>query len=481
MIGNLPRIMLSVFITMTLSVMALPLLSELELAQENEWKIYTVDSADYVGGHNSLALDKGDIPHISYLDARNKSLKYAKWNGSGWFTETVDASGQSTGGYPSIAVDKKGFPRIVYSSYIWVNKITHKILKYAKWNGSGWKIETVDGPWAGGYNSITLDKNDHPHISYYDNGQLGYAKWNGSAWNLQTVDSPPPGSLLGVGGWTSIALDNNDYPHISYYDRKNLTLKYASWNGSAWNIEVVDTNYFGSGTTSLALDKNDRPRIAYYKNESGNLTYAKWNGTAWNVETVDSFDHLRVISSMSLDRNDIPHVSYYSTRGDLRYARWNGTAWNIETVCSAGFRISWNFLALDRNDDPHISYYNATDFDLRYATKAELSQQMRSITLDIDPDTLNLKSKGRWITAYFTTEDTYADDIDTSSLLLNDVITPEWWDMQNNTTLMVKFDRAAVQAIVPLSDSVDIKVTGQWTNGESFEVHDMIRVINPGQ
>jgi hypothetical protein len=45
---------------------------------------------------------------------------------------------------------------------------------------------------------------------------------------------------------------------------------------------------------------------------------------------------------------------------------------------------------------------------------------------------------------------------------------------------MVKFDRAAVQAILPVSDTVDIKVTGQWKDGQVFEVHDIIRVINPG-
>ena len=45
---------------------------------------------------------------------------------------------------------------------------------------------------------------------------------------------------------------------------------------------------------------------------------------------------------------------------------------------------------------------------------------------------------------------------------------------------MVKFSRSAVQAIVPISDKVDIKVTGQWKDGESFELHDEIRVIDPG-
>ncbi len=104
----------------------------------------------------------------------------------------------------------------------------------------------------------------------------------------------------------------------------------------------------------------------------------------------------------------------------------------------------------------------------------------RSIDLDIDPDTLNLNSKGRWITAYLTTENAKAEDIDPSSLLLNDVIPPAWWNVQNETTLMVKFDRSAVQAILPVSNAVDIKIAGQWKDGETFEVHDIIRVIDVG-
>jgi outer membrane protein assembly factor BamB len=104
----------------------------------------------------------------------------------------------------------------------------------------------------------------------------------------------------------------------------------------------------------------------------------------------------------------------------------------------------------------------------------------RSITLNVDPDTLNLNSRGRWITAYITTENAMAEDIDPSSLVLNDIIPPAWWNVQNEMTLMVKFDRAAVQAILPVSNVVDIKVTGQWKDAETFEGHDIIRVIDVG-
>jgi parallel beta-helix repeat protein len=129
-------------------------------------------------------------------------------------------------------------------------------------------------------------------------------------------------------------------------------------------------------------------------------------------------------------------------------------------------------------DRPFVIDSDSVD---RYPLMEPFGQQpVRSVTLDIDPDTLNVRSRGRWITAYLITEDAMAENIVASSLVLNDLIRPMWWNLQNETTLMVKFDRAAVQAIVPVSDMVDIKVIGQWKNGESFELHDIIRVIDLG-
>ena len=490
MIRNSSRIVLSVAIAMTLSVLGVPQISEPEPAQVGDWNIYTVDSAGDVGFASSIALGPNGVPHISYYDWKNMTLKYAHWTGEGWNVETVDSShtpGYSAGRTSSIAVDSNGYPHISYEYHFYVSGYIWSNLRYAYWNGSAWNIQTVDpGQWLGFWSSIALDRNGHPHISYKDSqfpGGLKYAKWNGTAWSIEDVELSRE---YAVGGFPSLALDRNDNPHISYVDgNDDGGIRYARWNRSAWIFDTVDAGPGGWfwHPTSLALDKNDNPHIGYYNNEIGDIKYVKWNGSSWNIASVDLIGASSVPVSLSLDKNDNPHVSYVDSFIDevliveVKYAEWSGTDWSIETV-DYGSRSS---LALDSNDDPHISYLNWTNKDLKYATKAELASAERSITLDIDPDTLNLKSKGKWITAYLTTENAHADDIDTSSLLLNDVIRPEWWDIQNNTTLMVKFDRVAVRAIVPVSDSVDIKVTGQWTNGESFEVHDMIKVINPGQ
>ncbi|MCK5559180.1 MAG: hypothetical protein KAJ51_01245, partial [Thermoplasmata archaeon] len=220
----------------------------------------------------------------------------------------------------------------------------------------------------GEYTSIALDASDRPHISYYnytnDEDNLKYAYWNGSAWNISTVDSTG-----NVGEYTSIALDANDHPHISYFDYTNEDLKYAHWNGSAWNISTIDSAGMVGLYTSIALDASDHPHISYYALANDDLKYAYWNGSAWNISTVDSASYVGYYTSIALDTSDHPHISYQdeSINYDLKYAHWNGSVWNKQTIDSEGVVGMHTSIALDTNDYPHIGYYDYTNEDLKYA------------------------------------------------------------------------------------------------------------------
>ena len=120
-------------------------------------------------------------------------------------------------------------------------------------------------------------------------------------------------------------------------------------------------------------------------------------------------------------------------------------------------------------------------------------------TLDIDPDVLNLKSKGRWITCYVEVSGGYnLSDIDRTTIWLNGTISvdPFWvdkplesviGDYDNDTVpdLMVKFNRAAVIEYLlnqnKTHGNVTLTVTGELYDGTLFEGSDMIRAKMPSK
>ena len=56
---------------------------------DTDWSVQVVDPSYRVGKHNSVDLDSNGYPHISYaVFSENVALKYARWDGSAWQIET---------------------------------------------------------------------------------------------------------------------------------------------------------------------------------------------------------------------------------------------------------------------------------------------------------------------------------------------------------------------------------------------------------
>jgi hypothetical protein len=293
------------------------------------WDAYTVvdSTSGDLGWFTSIAVDSNDHPHISYYDNTNSSLKYAYYDGTTWHTETVDNAGRCGEFGTSIALDSSDHPHI---SYLIRSGLVD--LRYIKHNGTSWDTPiTVDSTdWVGYYSSLALDSSDYPHISYIykgvavddDNGKLKYARWTGSTWDLQTLYDINTSALEwpGYNKHTSIALDSSSYPHISFW--KPSGLWYASYNGTTWSEEKVS----GSGKyNNLALDSNNYPHINFLSGDEKSLKYARFDGASWSVETVQSHttNMIGEFSDIALDRYDYPHISYNGSNR-LRYARYTG-------------------------------------------------------------------------------------------------------------------------------------------------------------
>ncbi len=236
-----------------------------------------------------------------------------------------------------------------------------------------WNIQTVDSEGSvGWYTSLALDSSGNPHISYFDatNHGLKYAVYNSSHWNIEMIDSTDSAGAT-AGLYSSLALDAGGNPHISYFGYdfnvySSTQLRYATFDGSAWDIQMLSGPGHRGWYTSLDLDASGNPHISHVR-INGVLTYVAYDGSAWHRQFVDSGDFRAEWTSLALDAAGDPHISYYDWRHrDLRYAALGESGWDIQVVQSEGDVGNYASLAIDRDGDPHISYLG--NGDLMYAT-----------------------------------------------------------------------------------------------------------------
>jgi hypothetical protein len=156
----------------------------------------------------------------------------------------------------------------------------------------------------------------------------------------------------------------------------------------------------------------------------------------------------------------------------------------------------WGFLTLDSftitgdftGDDTLVfRVYNAGGPSGLLVTDLTAELVPLEANVNIDPDTLNLKSSGEWITAYIEPPDGYdVQNIDIDSIRLEGLLDVQESEIQGSV-LMVKFDREAVVVyledilqVAPPAD-VTLTVTGELGDGTEFTGDDTIRVISPAE
>ncbi len=113
---------------------------------------------------------------------------------------------------------------------------------------------------------------------------------------------------------------------------------------------------------------------------------------------------------------------------------------------------------------------------------ASIPEPAIEATVEINPNTLNLQSNGKWITCYiWLPEDYNVVDINSASVVLHDTIKAEWTMIEEEAqVLMAKFSRSAVEDILQ-PGTVELTVSGKLNDGTRFKGKNTITVINKGK
>jgi len=309
-----------------------------------------------------------------------------------WITSFVDTAQNDVGNYCSLAIDANNNPRIAYYD------ATAKQPKYAKWNGSGWTIETIPVNWrrsgyinpdCGQYISLAIDPSGNAHVSYYGiegNGgydSLIYVKGTtvSSITTWADFELTYGGGLHDSGLYTSIALDTSGNPAIVCNDSN--WPDYFMQNSGTWpSAGTYVDNVYATTWDSLAIDGSNAKHAAFLADTGTyrTLRYSRYVGVAgpWSTAVVIDSAVDNVITnpvypvSIAVDSNGYAAVAYYCSQSHhLRYVKAttvSGTTWTtpINIDNTADDTGQYASLAVDANTVPHISYYDATTQQLKH-------------------------------------------------------------------------------------------------------------------
>lgn len=274
----------------------------------SHWFNMTLDSmlGDFLTG---ISLDPKGNPYVCYTPG---VLKLASFDGKRWRIQQVDPGSGLVGFYCSVRFGKDGNPQL--SWYVdGMFKLRYAVLENGIWIAQN--VDTQDMP--GKINSMAVDANGNPQLSYIGlyGTRLKYAKFNGSNWIRTTLEAPAQGisrSHGDTGMGNSIVVDREGNPMISYFDTSSL--KYAHLVDGKWQFQVIDTFdrldkwAWRSFRSIIVLDEQGRPHIGY-QSPLG-LKHAWWDGQKWNTQVILAPAGSTFDGGMAMDHKDNLYFSY---------------------------------------------------------------------------------------------------------------------------------------------------------------------------
>ena len=226
---------------------------------------------------------------------------------------------------------------------------------------------------------------------------------------------------------------------------------------SATGAKITFGQVTGAGTTLVASSETGPEAPGGFRLASDPPKY-------YQITTTAVFDGM-IHVCLSYDPEDVIGVEE-----NLKLLHWQAPTW--DDVTEPPVQIADDIIC------------GATESLSPFAVMEPLAEKLEA-TVDINPQTLNVNSKGNWVTVYIELPEGYDPaDIDVSSVRFAGSVPAERsptgigdHDRDGTPDRMVKFDRAAVSEQLSPSEEVTVNIQGRLGNGTPFAGTDTIRVI----
>ncbi|MCB9231566.1 MAG: T9SS type A sorting domain-containing protein [Bacteroidia bacterium] len=277
----------------------------------------SISSGIWVGSEEEIAVGEGKFNHaaitkgnsnetvVVYSAGKDKRLRLAIDNGSGWSYETIDTSTHA--GFVEVGVSANNAIHVAWydEDSLWLKYATRPI------SGGNWTFEIVDtvGPPVGEYPDLVTDASNRVHMVYHKGSDrsVNYALRNSPGnWTTEEIHSD---SNLILGRDASIELMQGGNVGIAYCDEVKFRILFAERTGpGTWVRTTLDS----SGTSisprpiELEVDKYGNPWVAYNYNDGfDRVKLQKRDSTVWSTIAVSTTGRIANEFSLNIVDTDL--------------------------------------------------------------------------------------------------------------------------------------------------------------------------------
>jgi len=335
----------------------------------------TLDATGTLVGYISAIMGSDGLPVVSYFDEGDDDLKVAHCDDAActsWTTSTPVSAGD-VGRFNSLTIQANGFPAISYRDNngrlavglcadVVCSSATPRQLETVNITGQGTSIAVgVDGLLV---MSQYYESFKDLRVTHCDDATCT------SATNTD-VDAAGGGSPPFVGSDNSITIGGDGLPLVSYFDESGGDLEVAHCTNvacTASTLSTLDSSGSTGSRSSITTGQDGLGLITYYDTSAGEVNVAHCDDATCSTATLASVaPSPAMYPSISIGADGLGVIALPAINGDLRFAHCSNVACSSSVVTTLDTTVDVEATSVMLGSDglPVVVYYEGPTDTLR--------------------------------------------------------------------------------------------------------------------